>query len=421
MEKYCKKCFNYLYVFVNGDVRYCPWNVKVLGNLKENTLEEIWHNESAEEIRRAFLNGELRYCNEEYCPECINREKENSTKLYECSDMQVTKEEMYELYENLPNIPKTISLAYDERCNHACPSCRKKFFQASKAYIEDLELITKNIEPYLSEVEFIITNGIGDLFVSKELLEMLSRFHPKKENFKMHIETNGVLFKANWDKIKHFGDYPLTVAVTPNSFDKETYKYLAGVDDLEKFEESMHFITDLKSQGKVDRIRMIMVIQDSNFRQIPDFIRKSIDVYNADEVILRPIYEWFGLKEDERLYKNVLNPCHPYYKEYLEILKNPILRDPHVFNWGFAEEQAPIEFPTLAMKRDYEKVKCEHVQLKCENEQLKCENEQLKCENEEFKSQNSFVQNIFSVRNNKQGTHKIVTILGIKIKFNKYF
>ncbi len=55
--KSCKKCFEYAYVFVGGDVRFCPWNGIVIGNLKQNTLEEIWHGEEAENIRKAFLGG----------------------------------------------------------------------------------------------------------------------------------------------------------------------------------------------------------------------------------------------------------------------------------------------------------------------------------------------------------------------------
>jgi len=58
----CRKCFEYAYVFVGGDVRMCPWNGIVIGNLRENTLEEIWKSPQAEEIRQAFLRGELLGC-----------------------------------------------------------------------------------------------------------------------------------------------------------------------------------------------------------------------------------------------------------------------------------------------------------------------------------------------------------------------
>lgn len=342
----CRKCFEWLYVFVNGDVRCCPWNYKVVGNLKQNTIEEIWKGENMEEIRRAFMNGELRYCNEQYCPDCIN----------EVAALTISKNEMKEKYDNLPDMPLTLNLAYDERCNHACPSCRHEFLKPDKKYLKGLKTITCNIEPYLYQVQTISANGIGDLFVSHEMLNMLSRFRPQRDDFKIHLETNGVLFKKNWAKLKHFGDYHFTLSVTPNSYDRETYKYLAGIDDLDRFEESLRFITKLKHQGKINKLRIIMVIQDSNFRQIPQFVRKSLEVYDADEVILRPIFGWFGLQEDDLLYKNVLNPCHPYNKEYEEIIKDPILCDPRVFNWAFDVPQEKVEFPTLSMKREYERI-----------------------------------------------------------------
>lgn len=343
MIRSCKKCFEYAYVFVGGQVRICPWNDIVIGNLIDNTLEEIWKSPKAEQIRKAFLKGELLGCGERYCPDCIN----NSTALeFEIEDLN-------RMYKEMPDLPVQVSLAYDERCNHACPSCRNGFFSPDREYLDKLDIITKNIEPYLNNVMSIATNGIGDLFVSTEILDMLSRLQPENPEFSIYIETNGVLFKNNWDKIKNLSGKNITVGVTPNSFDRETYKYLAGKDDLEKFEDSMSFITNLKHEGAISKIRIIMVIQDSNFRQIPDFIQKSID-YDADEIVLRPIFKWFGMTEDELLYKNVLNPCHPYYQEYLEIIKHPLCQDPRVFNWGFKEKQEAISFPTLEMKRQLE-------------------------------------------------------------------
>ena len=70
--KSCRKCFEYAYVFVGGDVRICPWNDIVIGNLQENTLEEIWKGEIVETIRKAFVNEELIGCSERYCLDCIN-------------------------------------------------------------------------------------------------------------------------------------------------------------------------------------------------------------------------------------------------------------------------------------------------------------------------------------------------------------
>lgn len=142
---------------------------------------------------------------------------------------------------------------------------------------------------------------------------------------------------------------------------------------MAKFEESMQFITDLKRSGSVNHIRIIMVIQDSNFRQIPQFIKKCIE-YDADDIVLRPIFKWFGMKEDELLYKNVLNPCHPYYKEYEEIIKDPICEDPRVFNWGFEEKQEAVPFPTLEMARAVNGVQEQELRKRIPDIESKLEN-----------------------------------------------
>lgn len=343
--KTCSKCFTYGYVFVGGDVRICPWNEIVIGNLLENTLEEIWHGEQVEKIREAFMRGELLGCHEDICPDCINDWK----------SIHITEEEMQELKKNMQNVPEYLSLAYDERCNHACPSCRKCIMKVDKQYMDNVHRITENIKPYINGVKELISNGMGDLFVTTEIVDLLEGLRPERPDFSLFLETNGVLFKDNWHKLEHLSKYPITISVTPNSFDRETYKYLAGgIDDLHKFEESMQLLTDLKHEGKISHIRLIMVVQDTNFRQIPEFIRRGIE-YDADDIVLRSLFCWFCLTEDEDLwlYKNVLNPCHPYHQEYLELLKAPICKDPRVLNWGFDVVQNPVEFPTLAMKRAY--------------------------------------------------------------------
>lgn len=53
-----------------------------------------------------------------------------------------------------------------------------------------------------------------------------------------------------------------------------------------------------------------------------------------DEVRLNPIYKWFQLTEDEYLEKDILNPAHPYYEEYMDVLKDERLKSEKIFWWG---------------------------------------------------------------------------------------
>lgn len=50
----CTMPFYFVYIDTNGDVRPCCWAAIRLGNLNQNTFQEIWNGEVAQETRRAF-------------------------------------------------------------------------------------------------------------------------------------------------------------------------------------------------------------------------------------------------------------------------------------------------------------------------------------------------------------------------------
>ena len=343
-KKICTKIYEWLYVGPEGKVYCCPWNSIVIGDLLENTLEEIWKGEKLEEIRQEFMKGNLIGCNQHCCPECING----------TCFVDNTEEEAKKLYDEIEELPPVLNISYDVRCNHRCPSCRPDYIKCDSAYLQKMKRITENIEPYLGKVKRFSANGQGDFFVCNEMVDMISRFRPQSDDFAMFLETNGVLFKENWHKIEWLKDYFLTVSVTPNSFEPETYKYLAGKDNLDKFLESMRFIKQLKDEGAVNRIRMIMVVQDTNFREIPSFVKRCIEEFDADDVVLRPIFKWFRMTDEEWYVKNIMNPAHPYHKEYIKIIEeNEICKSSKVMNWGFLEKQPEVTFASI--QRPYRK------------------------------------------------------------------
>jgi len=334
MKRMCRKAFDTVYIAANGNVRICAWNDVVIGNLLENNLYEIWHGEEADKIRKDFMDGNLRLCREHHCPCCI----QGQDYIFFNND-----EEAQQVYDNLPEFPLEFCIGYDLRCNHVCPSCRAEAFVPDENYIDNIKTITKNIEPYLKNARMIDINGGGEIFICHELLDMLSRFNPVNKNCTVYFETNGVLFKRNWKKIEHLSNNNLIISVTPNSFDRETYRYLAGKDDLDAFNESFDYMKELRSENKIKHLRVTMVVQDSNFRQIPEFIQNCLD-HNADDIVLRPIFKWFCISEEDWFFKNIQNPAHPYHKEYMEVLNNPICKHEKVFDWGISEKQKPITF-----------------------------------------------------------------------------
>lgn len=337
-KKICTKIYEWLYIGPEGKVYCCPWNSIVVGDLLESTLEEIWKGKKLEEIRQEFKKGNLIGCNQHCCPECING----------TCFVDNTEEAAQRLYEEMEDLPPVLNISYDVRCNHKCPSCRPDYIKCDSSYLDKMKRITANIEPYLGKVKRFSANGQGDFFVCSEMVDMISRFRPSSNDFAMFLETNGVLFKENWHKIAWLKDYELTVSVTPNSFNPATYEYLAGKNNLEKFLDSMRFIKQLKDEGAVNHIRMIMVVQDTNFREIPSFVKRCIEEFDADDVVLRPIFKWFRMTDEEWYVKNIMNPAHPYHKDYVKIIEeNEICKSDRVMNWGFLEKQPEVTFATI--------------------------------------------------------------------------
>ncbi len=65
----CSRLFNQIYILANGDVILCcvDWKKEViLGNLKENSIKEVWNNNKYKNYQQKHLEGkysELKLCN----------------------------------------------------------------------------------------------------------------------------------------------------------------------------------------------------------------------------------------------------------------------------------------------------------------------------------------------------------------------
>lgn len=332
---FCKRFLEHMYIGFNYNVTTCGWNDYVLGNLLEETVEAIWLGEKRKNLLKQLREeGELAFCRREHCPHCLNDEI-----------TEISPEEFDELVEKSTR-PVDFNFAFDLRCNHKCPSCRQEYYVPPKGYRDDMKILVDKLKPYLPDAKRVAMSGSGDIFVNPEMLGALEQLHPVSDEFHLKIETNGVLFKDNWHKIQHLLPYLATLTVTVNSFHRRTYAYLEGKDDLDILEENLAFIRDLKKEEEAKFVfRNTMVVQDSNFREIPEFIDRALNVYHADVVILRPIFKWFHTNEIEWWYKNVQNPAHIYHEEFLEIMKEPICSDPRVRHWGTQDLLERVELP----------------------------------------------------------------------------
>lgn len=321
----CRRTIEFIQVInEEGEVRICGWlkDGGVIGKLTDNTMEEIYHSSEAELIREYHLNKDYSNCNPNACPFVAN----DNVDFIELDE--------------IPKFPPVIFLGYENVCNYRCvmctiPDCMKRIDAVERE--KKLDKIDSELRKVLPYVRKISANGLGELFVSKHTLKLLSEWAPIADpaECSVDLESNGSLFnEKNWSQIANLGQYNLSVFITVLSFEEDIYQELSGTTlPLSNLIDNLYFIKSLREKGIINFLELVTVYQEKNFRQLPEFTRRCIEEFSADSVRLRPFEPWREVDMQE-WFKDVRNEYHPYHKEFLEVMKDPIFKDPRVHDWG---------------------------------------------------------------------------------------
>lgn len=339
--KYCPFFYEYLYIDTpEGAFALCPWMKQsdfIIGNLTTDEIEDAYNSEHANHLRSSMDDQSFRYCRPEACPHLQN------------NDLEEISQEEYEQRKKALYYPTQINMAYDFMCNQSCETCRPSVFVPPDNYEKQMETIRTKLAPHLNNAKQISASGHGDPFASPYMMKVLENLHPVNPNLYLLLETNGVFFdEAHWQRIRHLAKVRLEIAVTINSFDEFTYRHISHGGNFKKLMENLTFMAQLRKNNQIHKLTAALVIQDRNFREIPRFIQRCFERYAFDCVLLRPVYQWGTMEESTYWFKDVLNPCHPYHQEYLEILQEPILRDSRVYNFGGDTLHEARPYPTAS-------------------------------------------------------------------------
>lgn len=335
--KFCDRPFKYAYLAPDGEVWPCGWMHCTIGNLYEQDLDEIWHSEAAEKARESILNGSFAFCRKMSCPFCERDE------LPDLTEEEIRKEAVPS------ETPLNITMANDRTCNIACTSCRTCLQPVEKTEREKINSALERLVPFANKTESLDMNGQGEFLANQSYLNFLERLRPERKDFSISFETNGTLFdEAHWARFSHLGEYNISVTVTLNSLRREVFRYLSGgFDYLDQELNNLRFLSRLRREGKINSLAVTMVIQEANCWEVPEFIHTFAhsDEYEVDRIVMKPLYNWFKMEPQTYWFKNILNPLHPYHKEYLKILSDDCWNDPKVFDWGCHNIREAIPHP----------------------------------------------------------------------------
>ena len=323
----CERALNFLQIIdYKGTVRLCGWIMNnEIGSLSEQSMLDIWNGEKAWAIRNRLINEDYSDCVVDGCPFCA----------------MSTHDEHFVEIDELPEYPTHLYLAYEESCNYACTSCTTPGVMKNadrKRLEEGYKNIEEKLKDVLPHVKHISANGRGELFTSPHILKILSEWKPLSLDSECSVllETNGSLFdEKHWKQIENLGKYSLRVAITVMSFNEKAYQYLSGTKlPISRIEENLKFVKSLREKGIINFLELATVYQERNFRYLPEFTRRCIEEFGADEVRLRPYMPWGSRPPEIEWFYDIRNPAHPYYAEFSEIMKDPVFKDSRVSDWG---------------------------------------------------------------------------------------
>lgn len=343
-KKICKRALNWIQIIdYKGTIRLCSWMYdNNIGSLSSQNIKEIYHSEKANKLREKLISGDYSSCNIDACP------------YLAMDEMDI---HMVEI-DKIPEYPEELYLAFENVCNYSCTSCyiHNLMLKNRTNNLEDgYNQIEKQIKGLLPHLKKISANGLGELFCSKRILKILSEWKPlaPADEISVILETNGSLFdEAHWNQIKNLGQYNLSVAITIMSFDESTYQYLSGTKlPILQLENNLRFVKSLREKGIINYLELATVVQERNFRTLPEFTKRCIQEFGADSVRLRPYEPWGSQEPEIEWFMDIRNPKHPYYAEYREVMNHEIFKHPKVADWSGGRDTFNLrEFPYRSLK-----------------------------------------------------------------------
>lgn len=307
----------------------CPaWLNKSIGNLLDQSVAEIWNSTGAQEIRRSILDGSFKYCDRSRCAflqtisgpvEKVEHVKDEALKT------AIEKELIFLSYG-----PRQIICTYDRSCNLSCPSCRKKVIIERNKKEQILKIQSKIQNEALRDAHYLHITGSGDPFGSpffrKWLQTMKREDMPGLET--IHLQTNGLLWTPKmWDTIaKDVRQLIKSADISIDAANPGTYKINRRGGNFKRLLENLEFISTLRKIGQLKWVCISMVVQENNFREMPDFMRLG-KRFHFDTVYFSQLVNYGTFSEEEFRNRAIHLFSHPRHQEFIDVLEAEIFKD----------------------------------------------------------------------------------------------
>ena len=335
-NKFCSKPFDSIEYHLKGKCFVCcpSWLDKPIGNLNDQSIDEIWNSPSAQELRESIIDGSYRFCKKDVCPDILSN---NLKKIQDLTPEVRTAIENKQT--KLEQLPESIMLVYDMSCNLSCPSCRVQKVSHSPGTPEFNETIkftdqiaAKHINSLGNNRLILNITGSGDPFASTAFRQFIESIpgheHPQ---LKLIFQTNGVLLTPSmWNKISNVHSNIHHIFVSIDAATEETYLKVRRGGHWKILNDNMVYLAKLRKEYRYDLLQVNFIVQKTNYKEMADFASKYLAL-GVDSVSFSLIQDWGTWDAEGFKDQCVYREDHPLFNDFLDELAKPVMGEPRIY------------------------------------------------------------------------------------------
>ncbi|MBY0552897.1 radical SAM protein [bacterium] len=345
-ENFCVAPFTTLLLEPDGKVGACRHKgcEFPVGNILENSFDEIWNGDFIKNWRQEFLNGTPVICKTEI----------KDRKCHHCPEYNSLTKKVKELNVHQSIKPMRLAFNFNGHCNLECQMCH--VWQKPNAlydkinFWEKLDFWIEN----LHEVELLS----GEPFIQKDTYKLIDLLSEKKPNAEWTITTN-----ANWKLNDHIKSQlnkikMKNLIISLDSTRAETYKVIRKKGDFNKALQTMKDLQDYDlwrlSNGLSGlNIRINFLFQQENWQELGDVYNFSkthqVEVFRTflyeptqysllslEETRRTDILEWYfsnlslqQILNSTRVIRPLIDSLNPVNKFYFYEKYHQLIKDNH--------------------------------------------------------------------------------------------
>jgi MoaA/NifB/PqqE/SkfB family radical SAM enzyme len=274
----------------NGNVTMCCNNNTVLGNVNENTIDEIWNGEGFQSNRKRMRDEGAHVMCPHTCPVLQGGKKyENLDWLEELSEdgeqrrnAEINDQEFTDGKISLQSEPRWFRFTYSYACNLDCYHCYQR--EDAKMRIKLPDSFMKALPLYASKAQVVMPFG-GEPFYFKPVLTFLENHNANLET-RFHFITNATLLT---DKVYATIDrLPITcMAASLDAATAESFDILRVRGKNANWQTVIENLERIKSmKARKDFIfTLSMTLNSVNCDEIEQFVDLALS-YDAEPLIL---------------------------------------------------------------------------------------------------------------------------------------